>query len=748
MLVILSMKMVSKLVAVSFALFGFGPCQAASQAAAPTEPAVTTCNINTGVATGLDAGTCAKPLAVCDGVTNDAAAFASFNKWAKTTKTNANDQLIELQVSGVCNFTTGNAPTFTGLRRARLMGYGATFKSNNNQPALGPAGGTTQAGICHKGLADARGCSARIASVSSGATSVMLLNTSWCSRFTAGRWAVVTGFDLQGGYKAPYGYPPNPHFFDYTKISSTSECASTGRIMLSSALTNSYLSTWPNFNSGNSFEADQGGPATIYALDANWSGEVDIRGVTIASSNQSIYQGRSITLRDVTMTGGNCIIPSQNDTFTMINSVGSNCAIEVDKIINNLTYQGTTLRRLMFQSSSTNTLTWDGGALILDMNGTPKVANISNLTTPTITLGPYAYGTAKSATCRNCTITNEISGFGLTENGSNAGAIPFYTVSNGVFSYPLSANVSGFADNGLGKVRLTVPDTTGWVTGATAGKSGLFATCAVFCKGGLKLTIVDGTHIDINYNFADVTWTGGGFIFNTAEQTRWAIPGTNVLPGAFQGFGAPAFQVKNVTQDSSGIHIATTLPGGYPTMPQNGAATANIRVQAPSWRCINCSGNPQAAGDSSLAPDARPILSYANRTWTNSTALSSIKLWGKVTSIKINVTKAYTGLTSPMRFNMGGFAYPPNQTAIRGFNWLIDLRTAGLRTITPSGVTCDTGGGPVAGGCGTDSGFSPALPSSDAFFVQGVNLAKPNGSPTDQPWSMNAEFIMNQGVVP
>jgi hypothetical protein len=732
------------------ALLGLSaPCQGAStthEAVVDTELAVTSCNINTGVATGLDAGTCAKPVAVCDGVADNAAAFASFNRWARATKTNANGQLIELQVSGVCNFMTGNAPTFSGLRKARLMGYGATFKSNNNQPALGAAGGATPAGICHKGLADARGCSARIASVSPGATSVMLLDTSLCSRFTAGRWAVVTGFDLQGGFNSPYGYPPNPHFFDYVQISSTSNCRSTGQISFSPALTNSYLSTWPHFNSGNAFEADQGGPATIYALDANWGGEVDIRGVTIVSSNQSIYQGRSTTLRDVTMIGSNCIIPSQNESFTMINSTGTNCAIEVDKIINRLTYRGTTLRRLMFQSSSTNLLTWDGGSLILDMNGTPKVANISNLAVPIMRLGPYAYGTPTSATCTNCVIANEIDSFGLAENGRNVGAIPFYTVRGGVWSFPTSANVTGFADNGSGKVRLRVASTTGWTTGAIADKSSLFATCAVPCTGGLVLTVVDSTHIDIQYNFKDVTWTGGGFIHNTAEQERWAVPGTNILPSAFQGIGAPAFRVLGVTQDSAGVHIATTLPDGYPIVPLNGSTSANIRVQAPDWRCTNCSGNPQAAGDFNLAPGSRPIHSYANRTWTNNTTLSSIKLWGKVNSIKLNVTQAYTGSTPALRFNMSGFAYPPNQTVVQGFNWNINLRQVGLRTITPSGVTCDTGRGPIAGACSGDSNLT--LNDPRTFFVSTVNLSKPNGSPTDQPWSLNAIFDMDQGVVP
>lgn len=712
------------------------------------EPAVTTCNINTGVATGLDAGPCAKPVAVCDGVTNNAVAFASFNRWARSTAANANGQLIEMVVSGVCNFATGNAPTFTGLKKARLMGYGATFRSDNNQPALGAAGGVTPAGICHKGLSDPKGCSGRIASVSAGASSITLLDKSLCSRFVAGRWAVVTGFDLQGAFNTPYGYPPNPHFFDYVQIKSTDSCVSDGQVVLGSPLKNSYLSTWPQFNTGNTFEADQGGPATLYALDSNWGGQVDIRGVTIESSNQSIYQGRSVTLRDVTMIGANCVIPSQNETFTMINSTGSNCAIEVDKIIDTLSYQGTTLRRLMFQSSSTNTLRWEGGSLILGLNGTPKVAKINDLTTPNVRLGPYAYGTATSATCSNCAIINEITGFGLLENGpGGVGANQFYSVRSGVFSYPNAVNVTGFADNGSGKVRLTVPSTVGWVSGAAAGKSGLFAKCKVPCVGGVVITVVDGTTIDLlSNNFADFTWTGGGFLFNSAEQARWAVPGTNVLPIAFLGPGAPAFQVIGVTQDRDGVHIATTLSGGYPVMPLNGGRVSNILVQAPQWTCTNCTGNVQMTHDFAQAPPNIPIFSYANRTWTNDTTLSAIRLWGMVTRFRINVTQAYAGTANPMQFKLSGFAYPSNATALKGWSALIDLRTAGLRTITPAGVTCDTGSGPVVGGCGADSGLALSDPTS--FFAQSLSPAKPNGSPTDRPWSMSAEFITNQGVVP
>jgi hypothetical protein len=715
------------------------------------EPAVTTCDINTGIATGLDAGTCASPAAVCDGVTNVSAAFVAFNTWAKATTTQANGQLIELRVTGNCVFATGNAATFTGLTKARLWGYGATFTSNNNQPSLGTAGVATPAGICHRGLADASGCSARLSSVSAGATSVTLLNTALCSRFTAGRWAVVTGFDLQGNLNS-FGYPPNPQFFDYVQIVSTASCAGSGVVTISRPLTYGYLSTWPNFASGTSGEADPGGPATMYQLDSSWGGEVDIRGVTIDSTNQAFYISRSVTLRDVTMTGAACVIPTQSDTFTMINSTGTNCAIEVDKIINTLTYSGTTLKRLMFQSASTNTLNWTGGSLTQDMNGTPKVAIINNLTTPTLTLGPYAYGTPTSAICTNCVVTNETSGFGITETGRGIGSWPFYTISGGVWSYPISQSVTGFVDNGSGKPRVTVASTTGWSTGAVADQSGLCTGTG--CTGGLILSVVDATHFDLtNLTFASVTWTGAGTIYNTAEQERWGVPGTNIFPNAYQGVGAPAFQVTGVTQSGGFVNIATTLPGGYPTMPMNGATSANIRVQAPSWRCINCSGNPQYAGDFNLAPNARPILSYANRTWTCvggppciNTALSAIKLLGKVNSIKFNVTQAYTGATGTLRQNFSGFAYPPNQTVVQGFNWNINLRQAGLRTITPAGVTCDTGGGPIAGPCSGDSALTLNDPAT--FFTGAVNLARADGSPTDANWSLNAEFDMDQGVVP
>jgi hypothetical protein len=275
----------------------------------------------------------------------------------------------------------------------------------------------------------------------------------------------------------------------------------------------------------------------------------------------------------------------------------------------------------------------------------------------------------------------------------------------------------------------------------------MFSSCSAPspCGAQLAITNINATTLDIlNYNFADVTWSGAGYLYNSATQERWGVPGTNIsISGGVGTAQMPFFQVTGTTMSGNFINIATTLPGGFPTTPL-ASGLANLQVQAPKWTCTNCSGNAQAV-DFSGAPPNIPIFSYSKRSYTNSTPLVNSPLWGKVTSIKINVTTAYTGSTNPMRFNPGTTTVLPAGTS-SNWNVNINLRQAGLRTITPAGVTCDTGGGPVGGACSGDGTLT--LPDPNAFFATNLNLAKPDGSPVDQPWAMDYEFVMDQGVVP
>lgn len=710
---------------------------------APDPIAVTTCNMNTGNCTGLDAGTALFTAAACNGVADDTTAFTSFNTWARASTTNTNSQLIELRVSGTCVNPGSGLRPLMGLRKARVAGSGATtFQGAWGFGSAGSAvSGGAAPGICQKGLADASGCSARIATVSAGASSVTLSNTALCSRFTTGQWAVVTGFDLFGTYNVPFGYPPNPHFLDYVQITSTASCAGTGQITFTPALTNTYLSTWPNYNSGNAGEADNGGPATIYALDANWGGETEVRAATIDTTGATAAQGRSVVYRDMTFTGSNCVWPTQNMAISFINITGTSCDVEVDKIVGTVTYTNVAFTRIHTQSSSIDNLVVSGSTFSGGISGTPKRATISNSTIPIMKLGPLAYGVATSATCTNCSIGAMSAGGEVNpifKGPADIGTNILYTTSGGVMSLPDFKDVTGLVNNG-GFARLTVASTAGFPTGLVAGNNGILSGCSGSCPTP-TLTVFDGTRFDTDMPFAAGTWTGAGKLVMAAPP--WAVPGSNWSAGGSLGPSLPFFQVSGVTQDSSGTHIATTLPGGYPTVPLTGGKSY-LFPGLPSWTCTGCFGSAQAL-DFAGTPAGRPPFSYTNRTWTNTpvTPLVAYPLWGKVTSITVTVSQAYTGATTPLKFN------PVENTVIPAgtssfWNPLFDLRTAGTRVITPSGVTCN---GVPGTGCGTDSGL--ALPDPAAYFAANLTPQMSGGAPTDQPWTISIVADMNQGVVP
>ena len=163
---------------------------------------------------------------------------------------------------------------------------------------------------------------------------------------------MLGGLDTQGLWKAPYGFPPNQTFFEWRQV--TAVDTATGVITLDRPLSNTYLSTWPNYNQGSNFEADNGGPATIWAVDDTWNSTVEYRGLTINQEGQTYSPARHVTYRGVTFGGGHGGIPTQNETWSAINTSFANVNMEIDKLIGTMTMDGVTIKQIVFQSSSTD----------------------------------------------------------------------------------------------------------------------------------------------------------------------------------------------------------------------------------------------------------------------------------------------------------------------------------------------------------------------------------------------------------
>jgi hypothetical protein len=452
--------------------------------------------------------------AKCDGVADDARAFAAFNVWAK-----AQTQLVQLTIpsGSICSFLTGAAQWWAkGIKQLLVIGYGATITNHNRSAPGFFLGG--------RGLIQDDKHSAQVATVSAGAASVTLLRSSQSSLFTIGRYALLAGFDLQGLWNAPYGYPPNPHFFEYVKVINID--AASGVITFDRSLKNTYKSTWPSYNSGNQFEIDNGGPATLYALDPSWDTEVEYRGLTISQPGQTYANGRNVVYRDVTFTGTACGIPTQNLSWTAISVSMENCTIEADKIVGTVTFIGGTVKAIDFQSSSIDLLVMDGTSITNFLHGTPKKAVISNSTIERFKPGAFAYGRSDEVICNNCVLP-AISVLGITEKGGNGdpGVNNAYTMRDGVIIVP----------NRLGAVRWAVPGTNLFWVGQYANET--------------SFRVVDVTQ-DVNNTYVQTTLSGG---FPSVPKTDGKLY-IGVHP-------APQFTCANCTGSTDALDLSQAPPG-------------------------------------------------------------------------------------------------------------------------------------------------------------------------------------------
>jgi hypothetical protein len=473
-------------------------------------------------------------------------------------------------------------------------------------------------------------------------------------RFSVGKWIMIGGVDQQGTWNTPFSFPPNARYFEWRQITAicnnTGPCSGTATITLDRPLTNSYLDTWPQWNSGNAFEVDSGGPATIYVLDDSWNTTVEYRGLTINQTIQTYAVGRNVTYRNVTFGGFLGGIPTQNETWTAISSswrVGT--VLETDKLVGTMTMDNVSVPRIDFQSSSTDLFVLKNSN-VKTIFGTPTRTEITDTSLGTFRPGATGYGETFSVVCTRCNVTAfETSGGVITPQSTS----PFTpSMSAGVFSWPNTDEI------------------------------GPYPTGIVFVPPR-----------------GNVYWRGAGM----------------------QSVGL--FNVQTLTRDATNAYAQTNEVGGLP--PIAGGITSLRTHPAQQFTCTD----PDPASDpifisvctNAGATASAPLGTYGSRTYAPSAAgnIGKLKNRGKLVSLTIDVTTPSTH-TSAITLNATGqyVNTTMDQTSWTTYNWVpqINLKQAGTRVITPSGITCN--GSP--GACAGDACVQPAsgcfsLPSAIWF---------------------------------
>jgi hypothetical protein len=658
---------------------------------------------NTGVASTVTYGT------------DDAPGFGQFQLWGVQTWQASHTGLVEMyippgktcQLISIGSVTTSSSfdpgcatPTTYGFNCGWSgAGWSKGFKKllvNFSGSSIGaPVAPTTEYalaatdGVCHQGLQSTNGCTALTASANIGDTSVTLLDTSLCSRFTVGNYVIMAGFDTQGGWKPSpgfggFGYPPNPGFYDYAKVTSLASCAGSGVVNLDRALTNNYLSTWPRNCQGGSGEADCNGPATLYALAFWWDGEWEYRGGTFAQQvNQVNDAGRKVLFTNITWssTGAStCAYPTQAIDWTVTGGDWTACQIEMDKMVVNATMQNTSIDKIHYFSMSPRN-TFASNTTFRQLSGSGRNGTFSNVTvssTADISTGVSSFGRGDSWNCTNCTMNGAIGIGGPTGTGT------------------VTASVWGLQDQ-------------------------------------------VGTPFNSTMSAGVIT------VPNTHGSSGWSVPGQNFSWNYSSAVSVYMYQILSVTQDATNQYITTNCVGvntvcgaggGFPI--SSGSLTLRAHP-APIFNCTNCTGSRQWSAVSN-GPTNAPLFSYAKYnvdvTWPTATAAAyQFIVWGSLTSIVATVNTPYAGGGVLNWKPTGQFLYTVySQTGTSGsYVPSVDLKTSGTRTLLPGGT----------GGIGADTNTVPfAAPQWFAITTQGVLSSQP-------AWAGNADITIttNQGVV-
>lgn len=709
------------------------------------------CNLVTGVYTGVGGtSTCNSVHATCNGSTDDTPAFTSFNTWATGTWQVAHPGLkLALDLPGICTFvSSGGGTSFAGGIK-RLLVEGVT----GNRATAGLKDGGAGFTLGGQGMHESNQFDSRIATIAKGSTSVALTACpgAGCAAavaiYTVGDKGIITGIDTQG----PGSSPPNPAFWDYVTINcvSTTLTCGGGNIGFNEPLTNDYKSTWPSYSSGSSSTYDQGGPGTIYDLIQTWNTDVEYQNLTIdATAQQTQCISHSCTLTNVVVTGAFCVFPTEIGLLKFVNSSLTSCNIEVDKMIDAFEIDNSTVNNISVQSASVKKFTINASAAN-NINGLFLSNFYINSTVASLNGGVGGgggFGAAGAMSVTNTAIANLslVGNFPTSWHDVNLQ----YTMSGGVITIPPNGHITAASSGPGGEIRLTVDNSTGYTAGKEIQLGLAPASPCLGANGGVFIidTIPNGTTIDLAGSTFTATCTG---TFGTLPAA-WAIPGANIFFVGLGGFVGPVFQVLDLTQDASGVHVQTSLAGGFPTVPLSlsltGVAASAMGVAVhpgPKWTSSGATGDPEIVDLNNAGAQGLPIGSYSKRTITsangNPASPVTIPVWGTMTGVNITVGTAYNGSTGTMNFDFNG---PAKQTlgsaaeAIWNFEINAKVANATPRAFTPTGAT------------GAQTGDILTPPGANTWFL--FNQIQPvySSIPGDfGSTSVVIEIMTSQGVV-
>lgn len=125
---------------------------------------------------------------------------------------------------------------------------------------------------------------------------------------------------------------------------------------------------------------------------------------------------------------------------------------------------------------------------------------------------------------------------------------------------PGAISVSGAANNGSGLIRLTVSSTSGWATGDYKSVSAVGGVSAA--TGHWTITVIDGTHIDLQGSTFSGTYTSGGIVGGSVDAMTFSLDDLSTVALTQLGAVDSSHQVGFVNGDALEATLETAEQSG------------------------------------------------------------------------------------------------------------------------------------------------------------------------------------------
>jgi hypothetical protein len=478
--------------------------------------------------------------------------------------------------------------------------------------------------------------SSRIDTTVAGSSTIQLKTPAEYTRYPVLSWVIICGIDSMQS-----GQPQNPLVNEkrqITAVDGDSGSPTYGRITLSAPVSRVYKDTWPEYNAGTISSIDEGGPATIIGLPAEYDVQTTFNcgaGVVFGAvpGSPRYYKCRSVVFNgdpaDRVLIASYGLQPTIADSTTLndcINGVTPG-VIEFDKMYGTVIANNTVFPRVKVQTAVGEVRLTD--CTVELATELAKTMYLTNHVTDTLRFGPIAFGFCDELHLDNVEIVDD-SHLGIAsswcELKTDLGYIEW--VGDGVISY----SGQGIEDH---PARVQEP--------------GLWA---VFAQSG-----ADGRRYGVPFKVLD-SWYDGDLVYIQTTLQEWPT-----FDMGASGFAAPS------------ILMAIPCLKVYAT-----------GVTSPIQEFVSLNN----------APQGRPFLEYDESTFSGAqsgSAVQSLTVHGELVKIVVDVTTPYTGAQGSCTLDLcvGGMHLMQGTTYAREYArpaiGSVNLKVAGTRTIRPSGVT-------------------------------------------------------------